>query len=150
MGSNTKKKPWNNLKTLYKNLSKEINSDNVCYRKVGRAVTKWGAIGKSPILLTKYLKMTIFKGYQKCFCILMVAILFSPTVRARRYYIELSESVITVTYREWIPIKKRSKELIPKMNQRRLILSYFRFLWILKPLSRGVTKCLKSTKFHWQ
>ena len=36
---------------LYKNLSKEVKSDNFCYRKVGRAITKWGAIDKSPISL---------------------------------------------------------------------------------------------------
>ena len=40
----------------YKNLSKQIKSDNFCYRKVGRAITKWGAIGKSPILLSQYWK----------------------------------------------------------------------------------------------
>ena len=53
MGSNTEKKPWTNLQNLYKNLSKEIKSDNFCYRKVGRAITKWGAIEKSPILLSQ-------------------------------------------------------------------------------------------------
>ena len=54
MGSNTEKKPWTNLQNLYKNWSKEIKSDNFCYRKVGRAITKWGAIEKSPILLSQY------------------------------------------------------------------------------------------------
>ena len=44
MESNTEKKPWNNLQNSYKNWSKEIKSDNFCYRKVGRAITKWGAI----------------------------------------------------------------------------------------------------------
>ena len=33
------------------NLSKEIKSDNFYYRKVGRAITKWGAIEKSSILM---------------------------------------------------------------------------------------------------
>ena len=47
MGSNIENKPWTNLKNSYKNLSKEIKSDNLCYRKVGRATTKWGAIDKS-------------------------------------------------------------------------------------------------------
>ena len=37
---------------LIKKLSKEIKSNNFCYRKVGRAITKWGAI---------------FKGYQNNF-----------------------------------------------------------------------------------
>jgi hypothetical protein len=46
MGSNTEKKPWTNLQNLYNNLIKEIKSD-----KVGRAITKWGAIEKSLILL---------------------------------------------------------------------------------------------------
>ena len=54
MGSNTEKKPWTNLQNLYKNLSKEIKSDNFCYRKVGRAITKGGAIEKSLILLPQY------------------------------------------------------------------------------------------------
>ena len=43
MGSNTEKKPGTNLPNLYKNLSKEIKSDNFCYRKVERAITEWGA-----------------------------------------------------------------------------------------------------------
>ena len=55
MGSNTEKKPWNNLQNSSKKLSKEIKSDNFCYRKVG-AITKWGAIEKSPILLSQYWK----------------------------------------------------------------------------------------------
>ena len=56
MGSNTEKKPWTNLQNSYKNQSKEIKSDNFGYRKVGRAITKWGAIEKSPILLSQFLK----------------------------------------------------------------------------------------------
>ena len=75
MGSNTEKKPWTNLQNLYKNLSKEIKSDNFCYCKVGRPMTKWGAIEKSPILRYYH-----FKGKQKLFRILMVEIIFSPTV----------------------------------------------------------------------
>ena len=31
-------------------LKQHIKSDNFCYRKVGRAITKWGAIEKSPSL----------------------------------------------------------------------------------------------------
>ena len=58
MGSNTEKKPWTNLQNSYKNLSKEIKSDNFCYRKVGRAITKWGAIEKSSILLSQYWNLT--------------------------------------------------------------------------------------------
>ena len=54
MGSNTEKKPWNNLQNLYKKINKEVKSDNFCYRKVGRAITKWGAIEKSLILLSQY------------------------------------------------------------------------------------------------
>ena len=56
MGSNTEKKPRTNLQNAYKNLGKEIKSDNFCYRKVGRAITKWEAIEKSPILLSQYWK----------------------------------------------------------------------------------------------
>ena len=52
MGSNTEKKPWTNLQNSYKNWSKDIKSDNFCYRKDGRAITKWGAIEKSRILLS--------------------------------------------------------------------------------------------------
>ena len=54
--SNTEKKPWTNLQYLYKNLSKEIKIDNFCYRKVGKAITKWGAIEKGLILLSQYWK----------------------------------------------------------------------------------------------
>ena len=50
MESNIEKKPWTNLQ---KNLSKEIKSDNFCYRKNGRAITKWGAIEKSNKRVTK-------------------------------------------------------------------------------------------------
>jgi hypothetical protein len=45
---------------LIQNRSKEIKSDNFCYRKVGRAITKWGAIEKSPILLSQYWKIYHF------------------------------------------------------------------------------------------
>ena len=79
MGSNTEKKPRTNLQTHKK--IEEIKSDNFCYRKVGRAITKWGAIEKSSILLSQYWKITIFKGLQKLFRILIVAIIFSSTVR---------------------------------------------------------------------
>ena len=44
----------NQITKLYKNLSKGIKSDIFCYRKVGRAITKGGAIEKSPILQSKY------------------------------------------------------------------------------------------------
>ena len=50
MGNNTEKKPWTYLQNSFKNLSKEIKSDNFYYRKVGRAITVWEAIEKSPIL----------------------------------------------------------------------------------------------------
>ena len=50
MESNTEMKPLTNLQNLYKNLSKEIKIDNFCFRKVGRTITKWGAIEKSLIL----------------------------------------------------------------------------------------------------
>ena len=49
MGSNTEKRPWTNPQNLYKILSKEIKSNNFCYRKDGRVVTKWGAIEKCPM-----------------------------------------------------------------------------------------------------
>ena len=65
MGSNTEKKSWTNLQNLYKNWSKEIKSDNFCYRKVGRAITKWGAKEKSPILPRNIGIINILKGYPK-------------------------------------------------------------------------------------
>ena len=65
MGSNTEKEPWTNLQKSYKIWSNEIKSDNVCYRKVGRAITKSEAIEKNSIL--------------------MVAIIVSPTVVYSRY-----------------------------------------------------------------
>ena len=60
MGSNTEKKTLTNLQNSYKNWSSEIKSDN--FLEVGRAITKWGAIEKSQILLSQYWKITIFKG----------------------------------------------------------------------------------------
>ena len=54
MRSNTEKKPWTNLQNLHKNLSKGIKSDNFAIAKVGRAITKGGAIEKCPILLSQY------------------------------------------------------------------------------------------------
>ena len=67
MGSNTEKKPWTNLQNLYKNLNKEIKNDNFYCRKVGRVITKWGAI-------------IIFKGNKKLLCILVVADYFNIQV----------------------------------------------------------------------
>ena len=57
-----------NLQNLYKNLSNDIKSDNFCYRKVVRAINKWGAILE---------KLPFLKG------ILIVAIIFSSTVPVR-------------------------------------------------------------------
>ena len=54
MGSNTEKKPWANLQNSSKNWSKKIKSDNFCYHKVGREITRLGAIEKSSILLSQY------------------------------------------------------------------------------------------------
>ena len=62
MGSNTAKKPWTNLHNSYKNWSKEIKSDNFCYRKVGRAITKWGAIEKSPLPKLEIVKRKRWKA----------------------------------------------------------------------------------------
>ena len=57
------KKPWTNIQNLYKNLSKGIKCDNFCYCKVGRVITKWGAIEKSPIAILE--KFPFFEGYKK-------------------------------------------------------------------------------------
>ena len=51
MRSNTEKKP---IYKTYTNWSKDYKSDNFCYLKVGRAIAKWRAIEKSPILLSQY------------------------------------------------------------------------------------------------
>ena len=61
MGRNTEKKPRTNLQNLYKKLSKEIKS----YRKVGRPITKRGAIEKIPILLLE--KLPFLKGNKNYF-----------------------------------------------------------------------------------
>ena len=67
MGRNTENKDMNQSKKFKQKLKQR---DNFCYRKVGRAITKWGAIKK----------IIISKGYQKLFRSLVVAITFSPTV----------------------------------------------------------------------
>ena len=54
MESNTEKKPLTKLQNRYKR-SKEFKIDNFCYRKVGREITKWGAMEKSPILLSQWI-----------------------------------------------------------------------------------------------
>ena len=43
-------------KLIKKLKQRDFKSDNFCYRKVGRAKTKWGAMEKSPILLSQYWK----------------------------------------------------------------------------------------------
>ena len=40
----------------YTKMKQRGKSDIFCYRKVGRATTKWGAIEKRPILLSQYWK----------------------------------------------------------------------------------------------
>ena len=57
MGNNTEKKPWTNLQNAYKNWSKEIKSDNFWYSKVGRAISKWGAIEKIAIAILEKLPL---------------------------------------------------------------------------------------------
>ena len=48
---------------LYKNLNKVIMSDNFCHRKVGRAITKWGAIDKNfNIAIAALEKLLFLKG----------------------------------------------------------------------------------------
>ena len=64
MGSKTEKKPLTNLQTFFK----EVKSDNFNHRKIGRAITKWRAKEKRPILQTQCLKNlqldgTIFIAY---------------------------------------------------------------------------------------
>ena len=53
MGNKTeKKKPRINVQKV----KQTVKSDNFWYRKVGRAITKWKAKEKSPILLSQYQK----------------------------------------------------------------------------------------------
>ena len=47
MGSNTEEKSWSNVQNWYKNISKEVKSNNFCYRKLGRVITIWAALDKS-------------------------------------------------------------------------------------------------------
>ena len=63
MRSNTEKKPRINLQNFYKNRSKENKSDNFCNRKVGRAITKWGAIEKNYSNIGKLLLLKGTKNY---------------------------------------------------------------------------------------
>ena len=53
-----------------------MKSENFCNRKVERAITTWGEIKKSPILLSQYSKITIFIEYQELFRILGAQIIF--------------------------------------------------------------------------
>ena len=59
--SNREKKPWTKVQNGDKKWSKVVKSDNFCYHKVGRAITKWGWIEKSSILLLQYWKNSQFK-----------------------------------------------------------------------------------------
>ena len=94
MGSNTEEKPWTNLQNSYKNLSKEIKSVNFCYCKVGRAITNWGAIEKSPILLSQYWKNYHFQ-WVNFFSLAFwwyVAILFSPSVYQSNVFMKVERN----------------------------------------------------------
>ena len=95
MGSNTENKPWTNLQNSYKNLSKDIKSDNFCYRKVGRAITKCGAIEKNQYWYRNIGIITIFKRVQKLFCILLIAIIFSSTVYNVHIYLLLTHHLLS-------------------------------------------------------
>ena len=52
---------------LIQNLSKEIKSDNFCFRKVGRAINKWGAIEKSNIPIAILEKLPFLKSNKNYF-----------------------------------------------------------------------------------
>ena len=54
-------------KLIQKLKKKEIKSDNFCYRKVGRAISKWGVIKKSPIWLSEYWKNDDFQNTKNYF-----------------------------------------------------------------------------------
>ena len=69
MGSNTEKKPWTNIQNSYKNWSKEIKSDNFCYRKVGKAITTYMGSNteKSNIAIAILEKLPFSKGNKNYF-----------------------------------------------------------------------------------
>ena len=68
-GEQYKKEAINQCTKRYK-----IKSDNFCYRKIGRAITKWGVIEKSPILLSQYWKIILyFGGTNKFFSLMKIA-----------------------------------------------------------------------------
>ena len=80
---NRKKKPLTNLQNQLKKGSKKINTDNCCYRKVGRAISKWRAIEKSLVYCycnfqkNSYSKKYFaFLGHQLYFCRLYVLFSF--------------------------------------------------------------------------
>ena len=51
-------------------LIQKFKINNLVYRKVGRAITKWGAIEKSPILQSQYWKkLSFLKGNKNYFAI---------------------------------------------------------------------------------
>ena len=79
MGSNTVKKPWTNLQNSYKNWSKEIKSDNFCYRKVRRAITKWGAKEKLSFLKGKKI-ISHFDGSNNIFAECIMCIMYNLEV----------------------------------------------------------------------
>ena len=56
LSRNTEKNAINQSTKPLQKWSKEFKSDNFRYPKVGRAITKWGAIEKYPILLSQYWK----------------------------------------------------------------------------------------------
>ena len=51
MRSDIEKKSLINVQNRYKKLRKVVKSDNFCNCKAGSAITKWGAIKKSHILV---------------------------------------------------------------------------------------------------
>ena len=55
-----KKNPRKTVQNQYEKWSKEVNSDNFCYCKVERAISKFGAKEKLPILLSQYKKKIFF------------------------------------------------------------------------------------------
>ena len=57
MGSNTEKRPWTK-QNLHKNLKATTFA-------IAKAITKWGAIDKSPILLSQYWKNYNFERITK-------------------------------------------------------------------------------------
>ena len=92
MGAIKKRSQESMYKTNKKKISIEVKSDNF-YRKVGRAITLWGAIEKSQIMLSQYKKITPLVVNLKIFRILEAPIIFSWTEHRLNIHLILIQNI---------------------------------------------------------